>query len=312
MFHKSTNLAPVILFVYNRLDHTVLTIEALKKNDLAAESELYIFSDAPKNESAVQAVNEVRSFLSSVTGFKQVIVTERKNNFGLATSIIDGVSTILEKYGKAIVLEDDLLTSRFFLRYMNEALDIFQNDHKIFSITGFSFATQFMQFPQDYTEEIYLNIRPMSWSWATWVDRWKNVDWDVQDFDQFMQSKSLRQDFNHGGTDLTRMLKKQMQGKINSWYVRWTYHAIMKHKGYTIYPRISLINNIGHDASGVHCQEDPNNIYNHTELNVTGPVIFNHGIKINQQIVKNFNKGFNTDYWRILKRKANAFLKKFS
>lgn len=302
--------APVILFVYNRPEHTKKTIEALKKNNLAAKSELFIFSDAAKNESSEKQVDAVREYLETLKGFKVIHILKRERNYGLAASIIDGVSSILAQYGKVIVLEDDLLTSPLFLQYMNEALDLYQTRKDIFSITGFSFSTKFMQFPEDFQQDIYLNIRPMSWSWATWSDRWKNIDWEVKDFEKFLQDKEEQKLFNKGGTDLTRMLKKQMQGKVNSWYIRWTYHSIMKQKAYTVYPRISLVNNIGHDASGVHCQDDPNDVYSHTELNMLETIVFPKQIELDVRIVQNFNKGFNTDYWRILKRKANSLMKK--
>lgn len=303
---KNNKLAPVVLFSYNRLEHTKQTIKALQKNTLATESELYIYSDGPKNDEVAVIVDEIREYLKSIDGFKEVIIIEREKNLGLATSIIDGVTSVINKYGKVIVLEDDLITSKYFLKFMNDSLNVYGEKENIFSITGFSFSRNFMNFPNGYNEDIYLNIRPMSWSWATWIDRWEDVDWEVKDFQTFIRDTKQIKEFNRGGTDLTRMLKNQINGKLDSWYIRWTFNAFQKSK-LTIYPRISYVNNIGHDASGVHCVEDSNDIYSHAELNDSISIVLNKNIQINNQIVENFNKGFNTNYWRILKRKLKIF-----
>jgi len=300
---RNNKLAPVVLFVYNRLHHTKTTIETLKKNILANESELYIYSDGPKNSEVSVTVNEIRKYLKSVTGFKKVTIIEREKNWGLAASIIDGVNTVIKNNGKIIVLEDDLLTSKYFLKFMNDALMMYDDVENIFSITGFSFSTKFMKFPDKYHEDIYLNIRPMSWSWATWIDRWEDVDWEVKDFQKFINNPKQIKEFNRGGTDLTRMLKNQMNGKLDSWYIRWTFNAFKKKK-LTIYPRVSHVNNIGHDDSGVHCSEDTDNIYSHIELNDEEVNKFNKHIELNNDIVKSFNRGFNTNYLKILKRKV--------
>ena len=298
---------PIILFVYNRVDHTQQTIEALQKNILAKESELYIYSDAPKNSTVEKAVLDVRNYIDNVDGFKNIIIIKREKNFGLAKSIIEGVSEVINKYEKVIVLEDDLITSEYFLTYMNDALKTYENIEGIFSITGFSFSRKFMNFPKDYNNEIYLNIRPMSWSWATWKDRWKEVDWDVSDYNDFIHS-SQKKEFNKGGPDLNRMLKKQMRGKLDSWYIRWTYNAYKQSK-LTIYPKVSYVNNIGHDNSGIHCTVDENEIYSHRELNHNKTINFDQNIKINQTIVSHFNKAFKIDIYKKLKEFFNKVLK---
>lgn len=286
------NLAPIVLFVYNRPKHTKQTIEALKKNNLAIESSLYIYSDAAKNSKATQSVNQVREYIKTVNGFNKVTIIEREKNFGLANSIIDGVSNVVNEYEKVIVLEDDLITSPYFLSFMNEALDFYQNNEKIYSITGFSFSTEFMNFPTDFIDDVYLNIRPMSWSWATWKDEWLGIDWKVETFNNFLSSKKRINQFNKGGTDLTHMLKAQMSGQIDSWYIRWTYNAFLQGK-YTIYPKVSFVNNIGHDDTGVHCKDDKEKVLSHSELSLTSKVNFKKDIALNSNIVSAFNKAFN-------------------
>lgn len=305
---ENKDLAPVVLFVYNRLDHTRKTVEALTQNTLSQETELYIYSDGPKNDDIQHDVNKLREYLKTIDGFKKVVIFERESNCGLANSIIDGVTSVLEQYSKVIVLEDDLITSRYFLEYMNRALLIFENNPKICSITGFSFTTDYMKFPRDYEENVYLNIRPMSWGWATWSDRWRGVDWEVKDYHEFIRDRRQRKAFNKGGTDLSRMLKNQIEGKLSSWYIRWAYSAF-KREMFTVYPRVSYVNNIGHDASGVHCVNVNSDIYAHSQLNREKEIDFKHNIQLDQRIVDNFNKGFNTNYLKILQRKFKKLTK---
>lgn len=286
------NLAPIVLFVYSRPLHTKKTIDSLQKNSIAAESELIIYSDASKNEATQESVVEVRKLIKNVTGFKKVTIIERMVNWGLAASIIDGVTATINQHGKVIVLEDDLITSPYFLTFMNEALDFYQNDKDIYSVTGFNFSSTFMHFPSSFLSDIFLNIRPMSWSWATWEKEWHGIDWDVNDFNEFISSKQKVRNFNKGGTDLSRMLEAQMNGQLDSWYIRWCYNAFKKKK-FTIYPKVSLVNNIGHDNTGVHCRVDSKNIYSHSELSVKKYFEFEQYLELNQVVVSNFNKAFN-------------------
>ena len=131
-------LAPIVLFVYNRPEHTKLTVMALQKNELARESELFIYSDAPKNLDVKVKTDEVRKYIKSISGFKKIIIIEREKNWGLAASIIDGVTKIINEYGKIIVLEDDLVTSSYFLKFMNEALEFYKNEDKVWHISGWN------------------------------------------------------------------------------------------------------------------------------------------------------------------------------
>lgn len=285
-------LSPILLFVYNRPWHTQQTIEALQKNELAPESELFIYSDAPKNSDAKENVEKVRDYIKKIDGFKKITIIERDKNWGLANSVIDGATTILNEYDKIIVLEDDLMTSPYFLNFMNSALETFADRDDIFSITGFSFSSAFMNFQKNYSEDIFLNYRPMSWSWATWKNRWDKIDWDVKDYPDFVSNKTKISTFNKGGTDLSHMLKMQMDGKLDSWYIRWSYHALLQNK-LTIYPTLSFVNNIGHDNSGVHCGIDKTNIYSHRELNQNKHFMLNKDIELNNNVISNFNKAFN-------------------
>jgi hypothetical protein len=244
-------LAPVVLFVYARPEHTKQTIEALAQNILAKETEVFIYSDAAKNEDSVVKVRMVREYIESLPQrqwFKSVKITRSETNKGLANSIISGVSEIIDQYRKVIVLEDDLVSSEDFLQYMNDALNFYEKDDEIWSISGYTFN---IDIPKDYKSEVYLSYRGCSWGWATWKDRWEKVDWEVSDYYQFKSDRSARKKFNRGGRDMANMLDLQMEGKIDSWAIRWCY-AQYKLDMLTVYPIMSRIKNIGLDGSGTH------------------------------------------------------------
>lgn len=243
--------APVVLFVYNRLDHTKNVIESLSKNLLADQTDLYVFSDAAKTENGLEKVNAVREYIRKTNwreSFQKVTVVEAKQNKGLARSIIGGVTEILEEYGKVIVVEDDLILSPYFLQYMNGALDYYKNVPNIWSISGYSFP---MRSLKNYPHDVFYSYRGCSWGWATWSDRWVKTDWEVKDYPGLMQDKEWQRRFNRGGADLTGMLGMQMEGKINSWAIRWVFTQSNLDM-YTVYPKNSYILNDGCDGSGTH------------------------------------------------------------
>lgn len=244
-------LAPVVLFVYNRVDHTSRVLETLGKNELAKDTELYVFSDAAKSDKGLEKVNAVREYINQKEwqkNFKTVTIVQAEKNKGLAKSVIGGVSEIIEKYGKVIVIEDDLILSPYFLNYMNGALDYYKEDSKIWAISGYSFP---MRSLKNYPHDVFYSYRGSSWGWATWDDRWKKVDWEVSDYAALMSSQERQKQFNRGGSDLVNMLRLQMEGKIDSWAVRWVY-AQSKLDTYTVYPKHSYLGNGGCDGSGTH------------------------------------------------------------
>ena len=243
--------APVVLFVYNRLDHTMNVIESLKNNILADDTDLYVFSDAAKTEKAQSSVEAVREYIRKTDwrkNFRSVTVVEAEKNKGLAKSIIGGVTDVLKKYGRVIVVEDDLVLSPHFLQYMNGALEYYQDAPEVWSISGYSFP---MKSLKRYEHDVFYSYRGTSWGWATWLDRWKMTDWDVKDFPKLMSDKEWQKRFNRGGNDLTQMLKAQMEGRINSWAIRWVFTQ-SNLEMYTVYPKHSYILNDGCDGSGTH------------------------------------------------------------
>jgi len=242
-----TNLAPIIIFTYRRVINQ--TIESLCTNTLAKDSDLYIFSDGNKNEKDLGDVQEVRRHLQTIKGFKSIKIMESPTNKGLANSITDGVSSVMHTYGKVIVLEDDLIVANDLLDYMNDALDFYKSDEKIWSISGYGPTLPCLDNDSD---DVYLSPRGSSWGWATWKDRWDKVDWEVKDFDSFKQDKHLQNKFNLAGNDMYKMLELQMLGVIDSWAIR-NFYSQFKHTAYTIYPKKSkIINNGFSDNKGVH------------------------------------------------------------
>lgn len=244
-------LAPIILFAYNRYEHTRSTIEALGENLLAQESDFYIFVDYMNDEQKRAQCQRLYDYLEAdswKSKFRQVKVTYASQHKGLAHSVIDGVSAIIDEYGKVIVLEDDIVSIPSFLKFMNECLDYYQDDGRIWSISGYAFPCDSLI---QQKEELYLGYRASSWGWATWKDRWDLVDWQVRDYRTFKYNILKRALFNRGGCDVSFMLDRQMKGEIDSWAVRWCY-AQYKQKMYTVYPTRTFVNNIGLDGSGTH------------------------------------------------------------
>lgn len=243
--------APVILFTYNRPEHTKRTIEALAANELAAETELYVFSDAAKKEADAGKVQEIREYAATAAGFKQIHLTARTENYGLARNVIEGVTEIVNRYGKVIVMEDDLVTNPYFLRFMNDGLDRYEREKQVTGVTGYSFLDD----GTDYEKESYLcGLTGTSWSWATWADRWADFDKDAKGWEKLKEDGAYRKRFNYDNTyNFYQILKMQQQdAKTNSWAIRWYYTTFLQN-GLILAPTRSLVGNDGWDGSGVHC-----------------------------------------------------------
>jgi hypothetical protein len=297
-------LSPIVLFVYNRPWHTEQTIKSLQQNKLAKDSLLYIFSDGPKSDKDIEVVDKIRGYIKKIDGFKKVIIKESEKNKGLANSIISGVTEVINKHGKVIVLEDDLITSSNFLVYMNELLNKYENEKLVYSITGYNHSNKLMKIPKDYNYDIYFCPRASSWTWATWKNRWQNVDWKIKDFESFKIDKDIQKKFNSGGEDMSKMLINQKEGKIDSWAIRWCYHHF-KNDAYCIYPIKSYVDNIGLDGSGVHCGANKSfkNIFLNNKIKLNTP----NSIKIENNIIKNFKKVYKKSH--IKKLLINIFKK---
>lgn len=301
--------APVVLFVYNRLDHTVNVIQSLSGNLLAGETDLYVFSDAAKSDAGKEKVNQVREYIHQTdwhNNFKSVTIVQAECNKGLARSIIEGVSSLIEKYGRVIVVEDDLILSPSFLQFMNGALEFYQNVPEIWSISGYSFP---MKSLKEYDHDVFYSYRGSSWGWATWSDRWEKVDWEVKQFPELMEDKEWMKRFNRGGNDLVNMLKLQVEGKIDSWAIRWCFTESNLNM-YTVYPKVSYVQNDGCDGSGTHSGK--NEAYN-TKIQGEVKVCRFEKLKIEKRIAKEFYNKYSDTFGKKVKRNLkkirNAFYK---
>ena len=286
-------LAPVILFTYNRPDHTEKVLNALAVNYLASETNLYIFCDGPKNVKAVEKNQLTRRIIKDEVEkgrFKSVKIRISENNKGLARSIISGVTEIISEYGKCIVLEDDHITSRYFLTYMNDALDYFFKDERIWSISGFTYALNSLK---QYPHDIYLSYRANSHGWATWQNRWNTVDWTVSDFKQLSRSPIRIWKFNRGGNDLFRMLRHQVRGERDSWAIRFCYSQSKQNK-LAVYPRVSLVKNIGFDGSGTHCQAMDGELNSDFQAEIDCIKI--EDVRLNKDIVRDFKRMYSVKF----------------
>lgn len=241
--------SPVLLFVYSRPDHTRRTVESLLRNGLAGESDLIVFSDAARTPQKQAAVDEVRAYLKGITGFRTVSIHHRPHNFGLAKSIIEGVTEVLKQHERVIVLEDDMETSPHFLAYMNEALDRFENDDRVASIHGYVYPVE-----QSLPEAFFLPGADC-WGWATWRRAWIHFNPNGQYLLNELKRRNLIRAFDFNGAyPYSKMLEGQIKGSNDSWAVRWYASAFLAGK-LTLYPGRSLVHNIGNDSSGTHCGE---------------------------------------------------------
>jgi hypothetical protein len=239
--------APIALFAYNRPEHLRQTVEALRRNAGAAASALHVFSDGPRDLVASKGVGEVRRYLRSIDGFASVQVVERESNFGLAKSIIDGVNRLCETHGRVIVVEDDLVTSPHFLRFMNAGLDCYAGADLVASIHGYTYPVA------GTLPETFFLRGADCWGWATWKRAWAHFNPDGAALLRELKARDLTHGFDSDGSyPFTRMLRNQIAGKNDSWAIRWHASAYLKNM-LTLYPGRSLVFNTGNDGSGMHC-----------------------------------------------------------
>lgn len=295
------SLSPIVLFTYLRLETLKKTIHALGANSYASESDLIIYSDGAKFAKDIERVNEIRAFLKTIRGFKSLTIHESPTNKGLATSIIQGVSSVLTKYSSAIVLEDDLLTSTNFLAFMNQALNYYQGNPEILSICGFSPVIKGLK-----ADEVYFTQRSSSWGWACWADRWSKIDWACESYHDFKQNASLKSKFNEMGSDMSLMLKRQMDGKINSWAIRFCFHQFQHHV-YSVHPAVSKVKNMGiSDEHATNTIQTFNRFSSDFDISGNQSFTFQSQALLTPKIIKQFVKD-NSISARILYNVLNLF-----
>ena len=243
--------APIILFAFNRLESLKATVASVLRNSEAAESDLYVFVDGVRSNKRgeLEKVREVQEYVKTISGFNSVNYTFAKHNKGLGPSIIAGVTEVINRYGRAIVLEDDLILSQNCLSFMNQGLDKYEKELKVFSVCGYSNK---VKVPKGYLADSYFCVRSSSWGWATWADRWNSVDWDLRDWKKYEVMKSA---FNRwGGSDCFGMLQDWKEGRNKSWAIRFCFSQFLQKK-MSLFPIVSKVNNDGFDGDGTNCKK---------------------------------------------------------
>jgi glycosyltransferase involved in cell wall biosynthesis len=286
----------VIIFVYNRPDMITKMLHSLKKCEGLSEHDLYVFADGPKTdgdrEKVEQARQLVKDFIVSQKSDNTKMIC-RDRNIGLAKSVITGVSEIINLYDAVICIEDDLVFSRDFLRYMDGALEKFKNDNEIWSIAGYC---QDLKGLRDFDKNSFLSYRASSWGWGTWADRWNQIDWDVKDYMQFKKDYRKRKEFSRGGKDLPILLDYQMCGLIDSWAIRWCYSQY-KHKQYSVFPAETRVTHIGCNKESTHVKKQ---FGKNQVMKEEHPITDKYDAVLSEQLLKDFH-----DYYRMSYVKAS-------
>lgn len=277
-------MSPICLFVYKRYETTKLMLESLLACPECKDSELYVFMDEARNDDEAKAVERVRRLFDNLQGFRKVNLFPARMNKGMANSVIDGVTKVLQEHDDIIVLEDDLVVSPDFLQFMNAALKTYKDRSDIWSISGYTPRLQELE--GNGRNGVFVVPRAQCWGWATWSDRWETVDWEVSDFSRLAQSKELRKEFDKGGNDLFRTLEMERRERIESWAVRWAY-AAAKQSRWTVNPMQSKVQNIGLKSSESHVgwHDERHNVELHGNATVIDP-----DVRADETLVNAFKK----------------------
>ena len=297
----NTNLAPIALFVYNRPSHTLQALKSLQQNSLANQSILYIYADGKKSSATVAdniAIDETRKIIKSQLWCKQVVVIESEENKGLANSVIKGVTEVINKHGKIIVLEDDLLLSQYFLQYMNEALDIYSTIENIYSINAYMFPITINE------NTTFLLPYTSTWGWGTWKNRWATFNPIINELDiqTITNNPSLKARFNLSDYDYTSMLNSGN----NSWGIKWYYSIFLKN-GLNVFPTLTLVKNIGFDNTGVNCKDEQ---FEQTLFKTTNTVTIKAESQLNLNYLSKYLSHFNQPKKNIIKNIIRKILKR--
>ncbi len=289
----NTNLAPIALFVYNRPSHTLQALQSLQQNSLANQSILYIYADGKKSSATVAdniAIDETRKIIKSQLWCKEVIIIESEENKGLANSVIKGVTEVINKHGKIIVLEDDLLLSQHFLQYMNEALDVYSNTENVYSVNAYMFPITLKE------HTTFLLPYTSTWGWGTWKNKWETFNPIINELDieTIKGNLHLKSRFNLADYDYTSMLNSGN----NSWGIKWYFCVFLKN-GLNVFPTQTLVKNIGFDGTGV-------NYISAQEVKT----LFKITNKVEVKLENNLNLNFYNQYLLFFSQPQKNLLKK--
>jgi hypothetical protein len=242
-------ISPIVIFTYNRLDHLDTLINSLEQNELFKKSKILVFSDGPKKEIDIEKIEKIRIYLKKKLISKNSEIVERPNNFGLSKNVITGINQTFNDYDQAIILEDDLEVSPFFLNYMNDALNLYVSSEDVASISGYMYPINSKSFSNDY---FFLKLAE-SWGWGTWKRAWNNFETDSVKLKNEIDERKLVDEFNFSsGISYYKMLNDNINGANDSWAIRWYASTFLKNMN-TLFPSKSFVKNIGIDNSGENC-----------------------------------------------------------
>lgn len=232
------------MFVFNRPEHTSKVIEGLKKNKI---NRLYVFADGPRNNNDINLIKETRELINNID-WCEVILEESEQNKGLAESVINGVSKVFSSgYDSVIVVEDDCVPNENFIQYMRQTLNYYKDNEEVMHVSGFGLPIK-----KHTNADVFLSPYPCSWGWGTWSRYWENCDfYQIDSYNNLLANEKLISKFNYSGAVFSDFLKMQLDGKINSWLIRW-YFYIFSQNGKCVWSYSSFIENKGFDGTGAH------------------------------------------------------------
>ena len=296
-----TSTAPIALFVYNRPEHTHRALRSLAACHGAADTDLTIFSDAAKTKDSEAGVNAVREVVATIDGFRSVDIVERASNMGSAGSIIDGIEHMLSRHEHAIFMEDDLVCAHHALDFLNTALARYVDQPNIFTVSAYNYPDMLVKIPESYTYDAYFSPVFSSWGWATWRRSLAYIDWKVSDYDAFRADPIAIRAFRHIRDDLPELLAQQQNGELDDWTLPVTFSQF-KNSFLTVCPKRSLIDNIGHDGSGLHCF---NTELFRNDIDSAGEVVsFPDGIYVDDRIMQASRAAFSNSFLARVKRRV--------
>jgi GR25 family glycosyltransferase involved in LPS biosynthesis len=296
------DFAPIILFAFNRPQHTAITLEALKKAQLANQSDLYVFLDGPRNEEDKQKIAETLNEVQKASGFRKIFIKQRPKNIGLARNIREGIDEVIIDRGSAIILEDDIVVSETFLVFMNSALTHYYSNKKVWHIGAYNEPID----NHDETRTFLWRVM-RCWGWATWRDRWAHFSKDPRSLINSFSARDIHRFNLDGHEDFWSQVLANDSKRINTWAIFW-YATIFQHNGLCLNPVVSHVKNIGFDSSGVHCGDD---LGKHTveHLNSAATFLFPKEEVEDKEIVDQIKHHYKKFKPTIIKRIANRLIR---
>jgi len=241
------NSTALAVFAYRRPSHLLRVLRSLQVQLQQISLPVHLFLDGPRGDDDVCAVQACRNVAEKFTTDIDIHLNQSSVNRGLYLSITEGVSLILGQYSQIIVLEEDILTSPYFLRYMLDGLNRYADEPRVASIHGYV-----PPIPAELSDTFFLRGADC-WGWATWRDRWSLYRHDAAAMASEIRSCGLARAFDLGGhVPNLRLLDARAAGRSSSWAICWHASCFLAER-FTLHPGRSLVRNIGLDYSGEHC-----------------------------------------------------------